>query len=45
MVILGAGYDTRGFRMDLPDTFRVMEVDQPAVQTIKKKKLENAIPN
>lgn len=40
MVILGAGYDTRGFRLDLPHGFSVIEVDQPAVQSMKRKKLE-----
>jgi hypothetical protein len=39
MIILGAGYDTRGFRLDLPDTFRVIEIDQPDVQALKIKKL------
>lgn len=40
MVILGAGYDTRGFRLDFPDEFCIIEVDQPAVQNMKRKKLE-----
>jgi O-methyltransferase involved in polyketide biosynthesis len=44
LLILGAGYDTRGFRLDLPppqqqddkdSSFQVWEVDQPDVQ-IKK---------
>ena len=39
MIILGAGYDTRGFRLTLPDTFRVIEIDQPDVQALKIKKL------
>lgn len=49
LLILGAGYDTRGFRLDLwgndkaitvdeEDDFKVIEVDQPEVQ---KKKLKN----
>jgi len=37
LVILGAGYDTRGFRLDLPDNFVVVEVDQPDVQSSKSK--------
>lgn len=37
LVILGAGYDTRGFRLDLPDNFVVVEVDQPEVQSSKTK--------
>ena len=40
LVILGAGYDTRGFRLDLPDGFLVVEVDQPGVQSKKRKRLE-----
>lgn len=39
LLILGAGYDTRGFRLDLPKGFVVLEVDQPEVQAIKLKKL------
>ncbi|KAL7531188.1 hypothetical protein ACHAXR_003887 [Thalassiosira sp. AJA248-18] len=40
LLILGAGYDTRGFRLDLwndddNDDFRVVEVDQPEVQANK----------
>lgn len=44
LVILGAGYDTRGFRLDLwrgdnnPDFASVIEVDQPEVQ---EKKVSN----
>jgi methyltransferase (TIGR00027 family) len=38
LIILGAGYDTRGFRLDLPTKFAVWEVDQPEVQ---QKKLAN----
>lgn len=44
LIILGAGYDTRGFRLDLwknfgvGNDFAVIEVDQPDVQ---KKKLDN----
>lgn len=40
LIILGAGYDTRGFRLDLPkaESFQVWEVDQPEVQ---KKKTAN----
>mmetsp|Transcript_24368 Transcript_24368/g.35436 ORF Transcript_24368/g.35436 Transcript_24368/m.35436 type:complete len:309 (-) Transcript_24368:44-970(-) len=37
-IILGAGYDTRGFRLDLPDEFKTFEIDQPIVQ---QKKIEN----
>ena len=41
MIILGAGYDTRGFRLDLPDGFLVIEVDQPGVQKLKRKTMES----
>jgi methyltransferase (TIGR00027 family) len=40
LVILGAGYDTRGFRLDLPEGFNVIEVDQPGVQSRKRAILE-----
>lgn len=40
IVILGAGYDTRGFRLDLPDDVLIFEVDQPDVQAKKKAGLE-----
>ena len=40
LVILGAGYDTRGFRLDLPDGFAVWEVDQPGVQSRKRRLME-----
>lgn len=35
VLILGAGYDTRGFRLDLPEEIKVYEVDQPEVQAQK----------
>ncbi|GMH52808.1 hypothetical protein TrRE_jg7388, partial [Triparma retinervis] len=37
-IILGAGYDTRGHRLDLPSNVKVFEVDQPDIQTFKAKK-------
>ena len=40
LLILGAGYDTRGFRLDLPDGFVTLEVDQPAVQSSKLKTMK-----
>ncbi|MCH2108250.1 MAG: SAM-dependent methyltransferase [Polyangiaceae bacterium] len=41
MILLGAGYDTRGFRLALPrKDFQVWEVDQPKVQQSKVTKLE-----
>ena len=39
LLILGAGYDTRGFRLNLPDGFFTLEVDQPEVQASKLSKL------
>ena len=42
MIILGAGYDTRGFRLDLPQqSFQVWEVDQPEVQAKKRSRLDH----
>merc|ERR1719203_2043245 len=38
MIILGAGYDTRGFRLGLPLT--CFEVDQPDVQALKKSAID-----
>lgn len=35
LLILGAGCDTRGFRLNLPPDFRVFEVNQPDVQAKK----------
>eukprot|EP00581_Thalassiosira_minuscula_P013719 CAMPEP_0183730376 /NCGR_PEP_ID=MMETSP0737-20130205/32688_1 /TAXON_ID=385413 /ORGANISM="Thalassiosira miniscula, Strain CCMP1093" /LENGTH=356 /DNA_ID=CAMNT_0025962853 /DNA_START=18 /DNA_END=1084 /DNA_ORIENTATION=+ len=50
LVILGAGYDTRGFRLDLwkdsnNEDFRVVEVDQPEVQENKIKKMQWLVQN
>ena len=38
-VMLGAGYDARGYRLPLPKTVKVFEVDQPDVQALKKARL------
>ena len=38
-VILGAGYDSRAHRLELPSSLRIFEVDQPEVQTRKRSKL------
>lgn len=38
-VILGAGYDLRAHRLDLPSSMRIFEVDQAAVQSRKLSKL------
>lgn len=39
LLILGAGYDTRGYRLDLSDGFVTLEVDQPDVQNRKLKNI------
>lgn len=38
-VILGAGYDLRAHRLDLPSSLSIFEVDQAEVQTRKRDKL------
>ena len=38
-VILGAGYDTRAHRLQLPSSIRIFEVDQVEVQATKRSKL------
>jgi len=40
LVILGAGYDTRPYRLPKVESIKVFEVDLPAVQDDKKKKLQ-----
>jgi methyltransferase (TIGR00027 family) len=44
-VILGAGYDLRAHRLDLPTTMKIFEVDQPEVQLRKRAKLPEKLPN
>lgn len=44
-VILGAGYDMRAHRLNLPPTLKVFEVDQPEVQHKKRSKLPKNLPN
>ena len=41
-VCLGAGYDTRAWRLDLPSTFRYIEVDLPGVLHSKEAILASA---
>jgi methyltransferase (TIGR00027 family) len=38
-LILGAGYDMRAYRLELPSSLKVFEVDQQEVQDIKKSKI------
>jgi methyltransferase (TIGR00027 family) len=40
LVILGAGYDTRPYRLPGMETMRIFEVDLPSVQADKTKKLQ-----
>lgn len=41
MVIIGAGYDTRAYRFNgLPEKVKVLELDHPATQNVKKEKLK-----
>ena len=44
-VILGAGYDFRAHRLELPSTLKIFEVDQPKVQHRKRSKLPKNLPN
>lgn len=41
LVILGAGYDSRAYRFDLPGRVKVFEVDHPVTQADKLKKIEH----
>lgn len=44
-VILGAGYDSRAHRLNLPSTLKIFEVDQPEVQHRKRSRLPENLPN
>jgi len=44
-VILGAGYDSRAHRLELPSSLRIFEVDQPEVQARKRSRLPEDVPN
>lgn len=44
-VILGAGYDSRAHRLELPSCLRIFEVDQPEVSDNKLSKLPKELPN
>ncbi len=45
LVILGAGYDSRAHRLNIPPSLKIFEVDQPEVQAQKRAKLPDGIPN
>jgi methyltransferase (TIGR00027 family) len=40
LVILGAGYDSRAYRFDLPERVKAFEVDHPITQVDKLKKIQ-----
>ena len=42
-VILGAGYDMRAYRLDLPASLKVFEVDQEEVQELKKSRMPKEV--
>ena len=44
-VILGAGYDSRAHRLELPSSLKIFEVDQPEVSNNKLAKLPKELPN
>ena len=44
-VILGAGYDSRAHRLELPSGLKIFEVDQPEVSDNKLAKLPKELPN
>lgn len=44
-VILGAGYDSRPHRLNLPQKLKIFEVDQPEVQDRKRAMLPKNLPN
>lgn len=44
-IILGAGYDLRAHRLELPSSLKIFEVDQPEVQARKRAKLPDNVAN
>ena len=44
-VILGAGYDSRAHRLELPSSLKIFDVDQPEVQDRKRSKIPKELPN
>lgn len=48
LVILGAGYDTRAYRIEGMDKIKVFEIDHPATQKVKIEKIKeifNSLPD
>ena len=43
LLILGAGYDSRPYRLSGVDRLRVFELDLPAIQDDKKKKIQSSL--
>lgn len=43
LVILGAGYDSRAYRFDLPARFKTFEVDHPVTQADKVEKVQRVL--
>jgi methyltransferase (TIGR00027 family) len=43
VVLLGAGYDSRAYRMDELAAVRVLEVDHPALSAIKREKVRSIV--
>ncbi|MGA7351165.1 MAG: SAM-dependent methyltransferase [Acidobacteriaceae bacterium] len=44
VVILGAGYDCRAYRLPVPNTTTIFEVDHPSTQAAKLEQLRTMIP-
>jgi methyltransferase (TIGR00027 family) len=44
LVLLGAGFDTRAWRMDMLEKVRVFEVDHPATQQVKRTRAAHLSP-
>jgi methyltransferase (TIGR00027 family) len=44
VVLLGAGFDCRAYRLPLPDATTVFEVDHPSTQAVKIARLRSALP-
>ena len=44
VINLGAGMDTRPYRMELPDGLRWVEVDQPGIIDLKNELLKGEVP-
>jgi methyltransferase (TIGR00027 family) len=43
LVIIGAGFDTRAYRFDLEEKVKVYEVDHPATQELKTRRLRKVL--